>query len=145
VLALEVLVPLLSHELALHDSIQRDLAFLQLLKDLEMPLLYLPQILLEDGMILLESSMFSLKSGMTFLKPGIFGLQTLEPLGKLRQSLLCSISGLGGIRSLTLHHGRVLAENSEILLHLSYNLFKFGILPFNLLEPCSRGLGFPSG
>jgi hypothetical protein len=86
-------------------------------------------------MILLEFSVLSLQRGITLLKLGMFGLQTLELLEKFGKSSLCSISGLGGIESLTFQINRVLTENKEILLLLSHVFLELGVLFFGFSQP----------
>jgi hypothetical protein len=79
--------------------------------------------------------MLGLQGGMTLLESRVFGLQAFELLVQLGKLCPGSISNLGGIRSLALHHGRVLTENLKVLLLLGHNSFELGILFFDLSKP----------
>ena len=130
-LALEVFVPLFSNDFPSCRLIQGGLNFYQLLEGRGMLLLELTQILLEDGVILLELNMFSSQACELFRKIAKFGFSLLP--------------SHGSFRGLTFHYSRMLAKDSELLLHFCHSLLKLGILPFNYLEPLSRGpriLGF---
>jgi hypothetical protein len=79
-----------------------------LLEDIRVFLLELSQVLLEDRVVLLEFGVLCLKDALILSKLGILRAQALDFLRELRELGLCSVPGLGGVRSLTLHHGRML-------------------------------------
>jgi hypothetical protein len=135
-----VLELLLSYDLAGHSLLHRGLALLQLLEDIEMLFLELPQVLLENGVVLLEFCIFCLENVVILSKLGVLGAQELDFLGELRKFGLRSIPGFGGIGSLTFHHGRVLPQDSEVLLVLGHDLLEIGILLLGLYKFLSQAL-----
>jgi hypothetical protein len=84
--------------------------------------------------ILLEFCVFRLENTEILPKLGVLGAQEFNFLGELRKFGLHSIPGFGGIRSFTFHHGRVLPQNSEVLLVLGHNLLEIDALLFGLCK-----------
>jgi hypothetical protein len=105
-----------------------------LLEDIGMLFLELPQVLLEDGVILLEFCIFCLENAVILSKLGVLRTQEFDVLGELRKFGLFSIPGFGGIGSLAFHHGRVLPQDSEVLLMLGHNLLEIGTFLFGLCK-----------
>ena len=125
ILALKVLVPLLNYDFSTCRSFQEGLNFTQLLEGRGMLLLELTQFLLEDGVVLLELNMLSAQACKHFREFAEFGF--------------CPLSSHRSVRGLTFHRSRMLAENSELLLHFCHSLLKLGFHFFNFLEPLIRG------
>jgi hypothetical protein len=84
--------------------------------------------------VLLEFCIFCLEDAVILSKLGVLGAQELNFLRELQKFGLRSIPGFGDIRSLAFHHGRMLSQDSEVLLVLGHDLLEIGTLLLGLCK-----------